>query len=138
VSADKAEKTCFDILRGKGIGIQTGEQNLTIRLESVRKPLNTLRRGKPQFQIHPRCTILRKGFLGRYQYRRVNVSGAAERYHDEPEKNSYSHPHDALQYIATRVFGGAVRGREEQRQRWAKPIDELYREAARKQRAAIV
>ena len=114
MTADKAEKTCFDIRKGKGIPIRTGEQNLVSRLESVRKPLNTLREGKPQFQLHPRCTMLRKGFLGRYQYRRVRVSGSAERYHDEPEKNEYSHPHDALQYVATKIFGDVVRGREKQ------------------------
>jgi hypothetical protein len=114
MTADKAEKTCFDILKGKGIPIRTGEQNLVSRLESVRKPLNTLREGKPQFQLHPRCTMLRKGFLGRYQYRRVKVSGSAERYHDEPEKNECSHPHDALQYVAVKIFGDIVRGREKQ------------------------
>jgi hypothetical protein len=114
MTADKAEKTCFDILKGKGIPIRTGEQNLVSRLESVRKPLNTLREGKPQFQLHPRCTMLRKGFLGRYQYRRVKISGSGERYHDEPEKNEYSHPHDALQYVATKIFGDVVRGREKQ------------------------
>jgi hypothetical protein len=122
MTADRDEKTCFDILLGKGIAIQTGEQNLTIRLESVRKPLNTLRSGKPQFQISPRCTMLRKGFLGRYQYRRVRITGSAERYHDEPDKNEYSHPHDALQYVATRIFGDAVRGREEMRKRWSEPL----------------
>lgn len=113
MSADKDEKTCFDILQGKGIHIGRGEQNLTIRLESVRKPLNSLRNGKPQFQIHPRCIQLRKGFLGRYQYKRVKISGASERYHDEPDKNEYSHPHDALQYVATGVFGDQVRNRQE-------------------------
>jgi hypothetical protein len=138
MTADKAEKSCYDILQGKGIGVQPGGQNLTIRLESVRKPLNTLRDGKPQFQLSPRCKMLRKGFGGRYQYRRVKVAGSAERYHDEPEKNAYSHPHDALQYVATRVFGDVVRGREEQRQRWATPMDELYREAVKRQKAAIV
>lgn len=112
MSADRDEQTCFAILQGKGIRIEPGEQNLTSRLESIRKPLNTLRGGKPQFQIHPRCQVLRKGFRGRYQYRRVKIAGAAERYHDEPEKNEYSHPHDALQYVATHVFGDAVRGRE--------------------------
>lgn len=122
MTADKDEKTCFDICRGKGIAIQAGEQNLTIRLESVRKPLNTLRGGKPQFQISPRCTMLRKGLLGRYQYRRIRIAGSAERYHDEPDKNEYSHPHDALQYVATKVFGDAVRGREEQRKRWSEPL----------------
>ena len=113
MTADRAEKTCFDILQGKGIQIRAGEQNVTSRLESVRKPLNTLRNGKPQRQLHPRCEMLRKGFRGRYQFRRVKVAGSAERYHDAPDKNEYSHPHDALQYVATHVFGDVVRGREQ-------------------------
>jgi hypothetical protein len=113
MTADRAEKSCFDILQGKGIHIRGAEQNLTSRLESVRKPLNTLRNGKPQLALHPRCELLRKGFRGRYQYKRVKVAGAAERYHDVPDKNEYSHPHDALQYVATAVYGGVVRGRRE-------------------------
>jgi hypothetical protein len=100
------------------------------------KPLNTLREGKPQFQISPRCEMLRKGFLGRY--RRVRISGSAERYHDEPEKNEYSHPHDALQYAAVPIFGDVVRGREEQRKQWSRPIEELYADRLRKMRANIV
>ncbi len=104
VSADRAEKTCFDVLQGKGIAIRGAEQNIVARLEAVRKPLNTLRNGKPQFQLHPRCTILRKGFRGRYQYRRVKVAGSAERYHDVPDKNEYSHPHDALQLRGQQRF----------------------------------
>lgn len=138
LTVDKAEKCAYDVLHGKGIRIQPGEQNIASRLEAVKKPLNTLTGGKPQLQISPRCEQLRKGFLGRYQFRRVKVSGSAERYHDEPEKNQFSHPHDALQYVATRVFGDVLRGREEQRKRWAKPIDELYREAAKRQRASII
>lgn len=128
MTADKAEKTCFDILEGKGIRIQAAEQNVTIRLESVRKPLNTLRNGKPQLQLHPRCQMLRKGFAGRYQYRRIKVSGSAERFHDVPEKNAYSHPHDALQYVATHVFGDSVRGREERMRDFNTPLDKLYPE----------
>ena len=116
MTMDRDEKTCFDILNGKGIRIRGGEQNITARLESVRKPLNTLRNGKPQLQLHPRCTMLRKGFRGRYQFRRIKITGTAERYHDVPDKNEYSHPHDALQYVATQVFGGVVRGREEGQQ----------------------
>lgn len=113
MSADKDEKTCFDILHGKGIKIEPAEQNVTIRLECVRRPLNTLKNGHPQFVLHPRCKMLRKGFLGRYQYKRVKVAGASERYHDAPEKNEFSHPADALQYVATRVFGNAVRGQQD-------------------------
>jgi hypothetical protein len=135
---DKAEKTCFDMLRGRGIGIQAGEQNPTIRIESVRKPLNTLRSGKPQFQISPRCEVLRKGFRGRYQYKRIKIVGACERYHDAPDKNDFSHPHDALQYVATKVFGDAVRGREEQQKRWKTPIDELYPDLVKRQSVRII
>ncbi len=138
MTADKDEKTCYDILAGKGIRIEPGEQNVTIRLESVRKPLNTLREGKPQFQISPRCTMLRKGFAGRYQYRRVKISGSAERYHDEPEKNEFSHIHDALQYVATKVFGSAVRGREENERQFMAPLDQLFPEWHKTQQRSVV
>jgi hypothetical protein len=113
MTADRGARTCFDILQGRGISIQPTEQNLTARLESVRKPLNTLIAGHPQLQLSPRCVRLRKGFAGRYQFRRVKVAGSAERYHDEPDKNEFSHPHDALQYVATAVYGNVVRGRKE-------------------------
>ena len=38
-----------------------------------------------------------KGFEGGYQYKRMEVSG--ERYADKPDKNMFSHIHDALQYL---------------------------------------
>ena len=44
-----------------------------------------------------RCKHLVKGFEGGYQYKRMQVSG--ERYADKPDKNHYSHVHDALQYL---------------------------------------
>lgn len=112
-SVDKDLRSSFDILKGKGILIQPSEQNLTIRLESVRKPLNSLVQGKPQLVISPKCKTLRKGFMGGYQYKKLKVAGAHERYHAEPDKNEYSHPHDGLQYVAVKVFGNAVRSRAE-------------------------
>ena len=42
----------------------------------------------------------------------MKIAGAEERYHDMPDKNEFSHPHDALQYVAVKVFGRAVRSRE--------------------------
>lgn len=102
------EKTVFQILQGKGIDIQPGEQTLAMRLECVRKPLNTLRGGEPQFILHPRCKVARKGFMGGYHYRRVQVSGG-DRFQDKPDK---SHPisdvHDSIQYVATRLFGDVL------------------------------
>lgn len=101
--AQTDEKTCFQILQSKGIEIEPGLQSSQIRLESVRKPLTKLVMGKPGFQLHPRCRQLRKGFMGGYQFRRLQTSG--ERFTSVPDKNTYSHPHDALQYPLTRIFG---------------------------------
>jgi hypothetical protein len=109
--AQTDEKTCFQILQAKGIEIEGGEQSLAIRLESVRKPLRTLIYGEPQLVIHPRCKLLRKGFMGGYQFRRLQT--AAERFTNKPDKNDLSHPHDALQYVATRLFGGGLTQRGE-------------------------
>lgn len=104
--AQTDEKTVFQILQAKGIDIEPGEQTLALRLESVRKPLGKMLGGEPQFVLHPRCKTLRKGFQGGYHFRRLQTN--AERYSDQPEKNSFSHPHDALQYVATRLFGESL------------------------------
>jgi hypothetical protein len=97
------ERTCFQILRAKNIQIEPGLQTLQIRLESVRKPLRTLIDGRPQFVLHPRCRQLRRAMMGGYHYRRMKISG--ERYTNEPEKDLYSHPADALGYAGTILFG---------------------------------
>ena len=96
------EKTCFQILQAKGIEISAGEQTEALRIESVKKQLSTLVDGKPGLQIHPDCKTLRKGFQGGYQFRRLQTS--KEKYTDKPDKNQYSHVHDSLQYVGTRLF----------------------------------
>jgi hypothetical protein len=53
--------------------------------------------GKPRFIILPKCKMTRKGLQGGFCYRRVQMSGDP-RYHDEPDKNDYSHPVEALEY----------------------------------------
>lgn len=104
--AQTDEKTCFQILETKGVKVEPGEVSDTLRIEAVKKPLNTMVGGKPGLIIHPRCKTLRKGFIGGYQYRRVMTS--QEKYTDKPDKNHYSHPHDALQYDASRLFGKSL------------------------------
>lgn len=108
--AQTDEKTCFQILRGKGIKIMPGTQDLTSRIESVSKPLRTLIQGKPQLVIDPGCKMLRKGFQGRYEYKKIKT--ADNRYHETPDKSDYSHPHDALQYVATKLFLDKVKARK--------------------------
>ena len=49
---------------------------------------------------------LRRGMMGGYHFRKMRISG--ERYTTSPEKDSYSHPCDALSYAGTRLFGAAL------------------------------
>ena len=51
--------------------------------------------------------MIRKGKIGGYQYKRVQVKGD-DRYRDKPDKNKYSHPADAEQYMALGFAGGYV------------------------------
>lgn len=114
------ERTCFQILRAKGIRIEPGDQDPGLRIESVKKALNTMIDGKPGFLIHPRCQKLRKGFQGGYRYRKIQTTG--EHFSEKPEKNDYSHIHDALQYDATRLFGARLM--------IPKPVDKRIRHRA--------
>jgi hypothetical protein len=85
-----------DMMRELGIEVMASEQNWEARRESVEFQLGRLVAGAPAFQIDPSCTRLINGFLGGYCYPEVGTTG----YHREgPEKNKYSHVHDALQYL---------------------------------------
>ena len=96
--AQTDESTPFQILRGAGLNARPAPSNdVMLRLESVSQPLMRMVDGASGFLIDKRCRELIKGFEGGYQYRRIQVSG--ERYDDKPEKNHYSHIHDALQYL---------------------------------------
>jgi hypothetical protein len=55
--------------------------------------------GKPALQVDKNnCKRLIKGFISGYYYKRR--AGYNDLYRDTPEKNKYSHVHDALQYGA--------------------------------------
>ena len=96
--AQTDESTPFHILRGAGLRAFPAPSNsVDLRLESVSSQLNKMTEGKPAFLVDRRCSQLIKGFEGGYQYRRMEVSG--ERYADKPDKNMFSHIHDALQYM---------------------------------------
>ena len=96
--AQTDESTPFQIMRGAGLkAVPAPSNSVDLRLESVSSQLTKMSDGKPAFMIDRRCPTLIKGFQGGYCYRRMQVSG--ERYDDKPEKNMYSHCHDALQYL---------------------------------------
>lgn len=79
-----------------------GDNTLTERLESVRGCLNRLVDGKPGIVVSPKCHTLRKGFVSGYHYKLAKAGNGAV-VHETPNKNEYSHVHDALQYL---LLGG--------------------------------
>ena len=105
--AQTDETTPFQILRSCGINAVPAPSNdPVLRIEAVEGMLNRMVDGSPGFLLDPSCKTLRQGFRSGYQYRRLAVSGEA-RYEEKPSKNKFSHPHDALQYMAL----GAGEGR---------------------------
>lgn len=102
------DETVFKILRAVGVDARPANTNdFTMRREAVAAGLSRLVDGTPALVVHPDCKVTRKGLMGGYRYRRLQVAGD-ERYHDVPEKNAYSHPLDAGQYLML----GAGEGRE--------------------------
>lgn len=115
--ADTDEKTCIGVLSDDynkadpmqgGVGIPTlpaSSNALERRLGAVKGFLSRLIDGQAAIVIHKRCQLLIRGFLGGYQFEKVRVSGT-DRYKEQPAKNKYSHPHDALQYLCMLVLEG--------------------------------
>ena len=96
--AQTDESTPFQILRGAGLRAFPAPSNsVDLRIEAVASQLTKMTDGKPAFMIDRRCSMLIKGFEAGYAYKRIEVSG--ERYADKPDKNMFSHVHDALQYM---------------------------------------
>jgi hypothetical protein len=101
------ENTPFMILRSNGINaIPATTNDPMLRIEAVENVLNRMVEGFPALQISPTCATTIAGFEGGYQYRRMQVVGQ-EKYDERPNKNRFSHIHDALQY----AFIGGGEGR---------------------------
>jgi len=82
-------------------------QSIDIRQDGVRQLLRHRIDGKtPALLVSPRCKMLRKGFNSHYRYRKRNGTDP------KPEKNEFSNPHDALQYLVEDLMGveGIKRG----------------------------
>lgn len=119
--AQTDEKSCFEEVKAKGLKIRPAKSNAWLpRRGAVAWFLSKLSGGQPMFLLDYGCTVLRKGFNGGYKYRRIQVIGE-DRYTDEPSKNAYSHPHDALQYVAMEAGGIQALTRPQRQQVVAQP-----------------
>lgn len=95
-----SEMTCIEMINSFGFRADTAPSNSFLRRrEALVSYLIRLSSGEPLFKLSRKCRQLRKGFLGGYKFVRIKVAGD-ERYKDQPDKNQYSHIHDALQYAA--------------------------------------
>ena len=94
------EDTVFRVMRKAGIFIRPAPTNdPALRIEAATAPLIRLVDKRAGLIIDPGCKNIIAGFEGGYHYKRMQVSGA-ERYDDQPNKNRFSHVHDANQYMA--------------------------------------
>lgn len=105
--AQTDEATVFDILRAVGLPARPAPTNdATIRREALGKACSIIVDGKPGLLVSPRCVTLRKGLMGGYCYKRLQVAGD-DRFHDMPDKNMFSHIVEAAEYAL--VGGGEGR-----------------------------
>jgi hypothetical protein len=100
------EMTLVDVLKDGGFKIVRPPSNKPeLRIQAVERLLNQQLEGKALYLIDPRCTQLIKGFRYGYRYK-IKKSGEME---DRPDKNEFSHVHDANQY-ADSVMDMNLRG----------------------------
>lgn len=98
-AGDSEERTVFQLLDANGIKAKPASTNdFAMRTEAVAASLRRMIDGEPGFLLHPDCKITRKGMQGGYCFKRVKVAGD-ERYRDAPDKNRFSHPCEAGQYL---------------------------------------
>lgn len=98
------ELSCIGELNNLGIITEAASTNdPAIRHSAVRFFLSSVIDGTPALLVdRVNAPVLRKGFVSGYVFRRLRINSSEERYSDHPDKNSFSHPHDALQYGALR------------------------------------
>ncbi len=101
-SGQTVEVTPIELIRSAGIPCQPAplpDNNPLIRRTAVIDPLSRLAMdGAPALLISRSCKVLRKAAAGGFHYARVRTSGDA-RYHEQPDKNWYSHPAEAAEYL---------------------------------------
>jgi hypothetical protein len=109
---DTDEKSCIEVLDKyftQEIVKPAWSNSIARRLASVEYTLNRLVDGNPAFVLNRRnCNVIRKGFIGKYCYKKV-LRRDGDAYTEVPDKNEFSHPHDAHQYVCMMLFESYVK-----------------------------
>jgi hypothetical protein len=106
-SAQTDEKTVAQVLKKEmGVPVRSPKTNgIEARLLAVEGYLCRLTDVGPAYLVDPSCTQLIRGFKSGYRYEVSNKGKQA----DVPDKNEYSHPHDANQYMCMAFDGEQIR-----------------------------
>jgi hypothetical protein len=107
-----------------GITIIPAEQGLYARIQSVDQMLARA----DGMLIDPRCTRLINGFIGGYVY--PEKIGIAGEFLQQPLKNTFSHIHDALQYLCSKLFSVRKRQDMEAEMRQVYTLDQIRKDLA--------
>lgn len=97
------EDTPYRVLKRQKIMVRpTATNDPSLRIEAVTSTLERLVERQPGLVVDPSAKTLIAGFESGYHYKRMAVVGS-QRFEDRPEKNRFSHVHDAMQYM---LLGG--------------------------------
>lgn len=100
------EMSLVDVLKEAGFKcVRPPTNKPELRIQAVERLLMQQLEGKALYLIDPSCTSLIKGFRYGYRYK-IKKNGEME---DKPDKNEFSHVHDANQY-ADSVMDMNLRG----------------------------
>ena len=98
---DTDSRSCVSIMRDLlPCSPMPGVQNPVARRNAVVKFLQRNVRGKPALTVDSRCSWIVRGFDGGFHYSYSHKGPLKDKW----EKNEYSHVHEALQYVATRIY----------------------------------
>lgn len=112
--AQTDEKTCVQVMTAHNIHPVPGEVTFTGRRRGVESLLRRAVQGQAMLQIDPRCTMLIEGFEGAYKFEEIGQSG---RYREDVDKNAWSHPMNAFEYLAGGIYGRQAETRDEDEER---------------------
>ena len=121
------DDTPFKIVRAEGIPAKPTEKsnNVLLRRSAVEIPLRDMGMdGRPRLVVLPKAKMIRKGLAGGFCYRRVMTAGDPK-YHDEPDKNKYSHYVEALEYALVGEGEGkkAIKHESSEYDNWAVSVN---------------
>lgn len=99
---ESSERSYFDILAAKGIKVKGAPtQDPVLRREAGARPMTRLIDGQPGYLLSKKCSVLHRGFQSKFRYPKIGKTAPTDveqRYSEAPEKNYWSHVHEARQY----------------------------------------